>query len=317
MLDFTYFKFVKTVGMGTFGKVYLVNLINKEKPENLFALKVMNKRDLLKMRQVHHVHNEQRLMTMCRNHPFIVKLQLTFKTQDHFCMLMEYIPGGELFTWLKRYKRFTASVIKFYSAQLCIALKFLHDKNVVYRDLKPENIMLNKDGYIKLTDLGFAKELNYLTYTVCGTPEYLAPEQLKGDGYGVEVDFWSLGIVLYEMAIGIPPYYADSALQIYEKIIKNDYKVPSYVQPDLADLICSLLVKNKESRLGYKNGVSDIMNHRFFIGTDWESIFNKEICPPIFPHLKAIDDTSNFLTYTEAPKQESDLKNPYTFYKTV
>lgn len=314
MLDFSYFTFHKTIGMGTFGKVYLVNLTVKNDKNSFYALKIMNKAELLKLRQVNHVNNEQRLLAMCREHPFIVKLMLTFKTSDHFCMLMEYIPGGELFTWLKRYKRFSGPVVRFYAAQLCIALDFLHEKKVVYRDLKPENIMLNRDGYIKLTDLGFAKELNILTYTVCGTPEYLAPEQLRGEGYGIEVDFWSFGIVLYEMAVGIPPFYADSALQIYDNIVKESVTVPQFVQPELADLIDKLLVKDKTKRLGHKKGFIEIMAHPFFRGLDWGKMYKKEIIPPITPVLKSMSDTSNFLTYNETGKKNNDIENPYKHF---
>lgn len=308
MFDFSNFRFIKTIGVGTFGRVYLSHLANN--PKKFYAVKILSHYSLLKLRQIDHFQNEIRLLALCKKHPFIVDLIYTARINDHFVMLMEYVPGGELFSWIKKYRKFNLEIVKFFSAQIALALDFLHSRGIIYRDLKPENLMLNSDGYLKLTDFGFAKETD-LTYSFCGTPEYMAPEQLINDeniGHGREVDFWSFGVVIYEMYVGIPPFYCQETFKIYKKIAEEEVNFYGFI-PELEDLLSKLLIKDKTKRLGAKGGFKEIMNHKFFNDVDWEKIYRKEIQPPFKPILNNDWDTSYFINYSENIERESKERN--------
>ncbi|XP_058719152.1 cAMP-dependent protein kinase catalytic subunit PRKX isoform X2 [Poecile atricapillus] len=187
-----------TVGTGTFGRVHLV----KEKMgKRYFALKVMSIPDVIRLKQEQHVHNEKSVLKEV-NHPFLIRLFWTNHDERFLYMLMEYVPGGELFSYLRNMGRFNNSTGLFYSTEIICAIEYLHSKEIVYRDLKPENILLDKEGHIKLTDFGFAKKLVDRTWTLCGTPEYLAPEVIQSKGHGRAVDWWALGILIFEMLSG-------------------------------------------------------------------------------------------------------------------
>nr|XP_026235842.1 cAMP-dependent protein kinase catalytic subunit PRKX-like [Urocitellus parryii] len=192
------FDILATVGTGTFGRVHLV----KEKAaKNYFALKVMSIPEVIRLKQEQHVHNEKSVL-MEVNHPFLVKLFWTSHDDRFLYMLMEYVPGGELFSYLRNRGRFPCSTGLFYATEIVCAIEYLHCRDIVYRDLKPENILLDRDGHIKLTDFGFAKKLVDRTWTLCGTPEYLAPEVIQSKGHGRAVDWWALGILIFEMVAG-------------------------------------------------------------------------------------------------------------------
>uniref|UniRef100_A0A2K6FAS7 Protein kinase cAMP-dependent X-linked catalytic subunit n=1 Tax=Propithecus coquereli TaxID=379532 RepID=A0A2K6FAS7_PROCO len=189
------FETLATVGTGTFGRVHLV----KEKTtEHFFALKVMSIPDVIRLKQEQHVHNEKSVLKEV-NHPFLIRLFWTSHDERSLYMLMEFVPGGELFSYLRNRGRFATATGLFYSAEIVCAIEYLHAKEIVYRDLKPENILLDRDGHIKLTDFGFAKKLVDRTWTLCGTPEYLAPEVIQSKGHGRAVDWWALGILIFEM----------------------------------------------------------------------------------------------------------------------
>ncbi|XP_074989819.1 cAMP-dependent protein kinase catalytic subunit PRKX isoform X2 [Calonectris borealis] len=253
-----------TVGTGTFGRVHLV----KEKmAKRYFALKVMSIPDVIRLKQEQHVHNEKSVLKEV-NHPFLIRLFWTNHDERFLYMLMEYVPGGELFSYLRNMGRFNNSTGLFYSTEIICAIEYLHSKEIVYRDLKPENILLDKEGHIKLTDFGFAKKLVDRTWTLCGTPEYLAPEVIQSKGHGRAVDWWALGILIFEMLSG--------------------------------DLIKKLLVVDRTRRLGnMKNGADDVKRHRWFRSIDWDAVPQRKLKPPIVPKVSNDGDTSNFEAYPE------------------
>ena len=247
-------------------------------------------------------------------HPFIVQLLgYNFEDPKYIYFILEYIQGGELFSLLRNKVTFPISQTKFYIAHIITIFEYLHSKNIVYRDLKPENILINKNGYLKLTDFGFAKQLeNEKTYTLCGTPEYLAPEIILNKGHGKAVDWWTLGILLYEMLVGIDPFSDDDPMKTYQKILKGKINFPKTFNKDAKSLIKHLLTQDTSKRFGcLKNGVKDILNHRLFEGFDWKNFVYLTMPAPYIPDIKSEDDTSNFEKYPESDTEipSVDKKN--------
>ncbi|KAM7041363.1 cAMP-dependent protein kinase catalytic subunit PRKX isoform 1-T1 [Molossus nigricans] len=320
------FDTLATVGTGTFGRVQLVR---EKAAKHFFALKVMSIPDVIRLKQEQHVHNEKSVLKEV-NHPFLVKLFWTCHDDRFLYMLMEYVPGGELFSYLRNRGRFSSYAALFYSAEIVCALEYLHSKDIVYRDLKPENILLDKDGHVKLTDFGFAKKLvdkapaNHLvhmdpkcwqtqteletergpseprTWTLCGTPEYLAPEVIQSKGHGRAVDWWALGILIFEMLSGFPPFFDDNPFGIYQKILAGKIDFPRHLDFNVKDLVKKLLVVDRTRRLGnMKNGAEDVKRHRWFRTVDWEAVPQRKLKPPIVPKVSGEGDTSNFESYPE------------------
>merc|ERR1719359_1804406 len=185
----------KTLGTGSFGRVRFVTY----KPNGQhYALKILKKSAIIRLKQVDHMISENNILKALR-HPFIVNMFGNFHDQRYLYLLLEYVVGGEFFTHLRKAGRFDNDTSRFYAAQVTSIFEYCHSKNIIYRDLKPENVLLAQDGYLKLTDFGFAKIIEYRTYTLCGTPEYIAPEVLLNKGHGKPVDWWTLGILIYEM----------------------------------------------------------------------------------------------------------------------
>ena len=290
---------LKTVGLGSYGRV---RLCKNKKTGNIFVMKILKKNDIIKQKQVDHVYSEFNILTMLK-HPFIVQLfGYNFEDPKYIYFIMEYIQGGELFTLLRTKGTFPVPQTKFYIAHIITIFEYLHSKNIVYRDLKPENILINKNGYLKLTDFGFAKQLeNEKTYTLCGTPEYLAPEIILNKGHGKAVDWWTLGILLYEMLVGIDPFSDDDPMKTYQKILKGKINFPKTINKDAKSLIKHLLTQDTSKRFGcLKSGVKDILNHRFFEGFDWKNFVYLSMPAPYLPNIKSDDDTSNFEKYPES-----------------
>ncbi len=296
------FEALKTVGLGSFGRV---RLCQHKKTNKVYVMKILKKSEIIKQKQVDHVYSEYNILSVI-NHPFIVQLiGLNFEDPKYLYLILEYIQGGELFTLLRSVTKFPIEQAKFYIAHIITIFEYLHSKNIIYRDLKPENILINKNGYLKLTDFGFAKYLNNeKTYTLCGTPEYLAPEIILNKGHGKAVDWWTMGILLFEMLVGIDPFSDDDPTKTYQKIVKGKIHYPKDINKDAKSLIKHLLTGDVTKRYGcLKNGVKDILNHRFFNGFDWKSFVFLKMEPPYKPPVKSDSDTSNFEDYPDSDKE--------------
>ncbi|TEB35989.1 AGC/PKA protein kinase [Coprinellus micaceus] len=285
-----------TLGTGTFGKVLLVRHKGaSDKHGSHFAMKVLRKTTIVQLRQVEHVNAERYILSRVQ-HPFIVDLFATFQDSLNVYMLMSYVPGGELFTHLRRAQRFTPDVTRFYLATIILALKYLHSFNIIYRDLKPENLLLDSRGYLRLTDFGFAKIVDDRTWTLCGTPEYLAPEIIQSDGHGKAADWWACGVLCYEMLVGYPPFYDESPYGIYEKILNGRIQWPRHVDRLSRELIQAFLCPDRSKRLGNMiGGTQDVLDHPWFRGVDWDALERREINAPIIPRTSSVDDTRHFL----------------------
>lgn len=290
------FQMIKTIGTGTFGRVCLCKDI---KTDTFMAMKILTMTDVIRLKQVEHVKNEKNILAEV-DHPFIVNM--LWSTKDDCClyMLSEYVCGGELFTYLRNQGRFDTAAANFYASEIILALEYLHSLMIVYRDLKPENLLINRNGHLKITDFGFAKKLRDRTWTLCGTPEYLAPEIIQSKGHNRAVDWWALGILIYEMLVGYPPFYDDNPFGIYEKILSGKIDWPRQMDPIAKDLVKKLLVLDRTKRLGnMKNGADDVKRHRWFKNLDWNDVLNLKSKPPIMPEVSYDGDTSNFDEYPE------------------
>mmetsp|Transcript_16722 Transcript_16722/g.42757 ORF Transcript_16722/g.42757 Transcript_16722/m.42757 type:complete len:427 (-) Transcript_16722:55-1335(-) len=284
------FELLNVIGKGSFGKVMQVR--KKGEPDKIYAMKVLRKDAIIARKQVAHTKAEKSILQKI-NHPFIVKLNYAFQTDDKLYMVLDYINGGELFFHLKKEGKFSEERVRLYAAEIVMALAHLHSFGIVYRDLKPENILIDSDGHICITDFGLSKEIKQEegTHTFCGTPEYLAPEVLKGQGHGCAVDWWSLGTLIYEMLTGLPPFYSQNINIMYQKILSGELRFPSYVSGDAQSLLEGFLQRDVDSRLGAKNS-EDIMKHPFFKTIDWDKLYRKEVEPPFKPEVSGQEDIS-------------------------
>ncbi|KAI5173032.1 protein kinase X [Nematocida sp. LUAm3] len=278
-------KMVRILGEGSFGKVFLVSFdgLAQVNMKKLYALKVMGKAQIINSNQLSHVYNEKAVMLSTCS-PFFVRLYSTFQDERYLYMVMEYVPGGELFRYMREVARFTIPQARFYIAEILVALDVLHGLGIVYRDLKPENVLLDEHGHVKLADFGFSKRLfDSLTWTLCGTPEYLAPEIIMNAGHSFEVDFWSLGVILYEMVIGIPPFYHENQVELCRQIISTKLGFPPYIDSVTRDIIQKLLTTDRRKRFGYKTGAKMIFKHAFFREISWTKVQQRLYTPPIVP----------------------------------
>nr|BAR42588.1 gag : akt fusion protein [Feline leukemia virus] len=289
------FEYLKLLGKGTFGKVILV----KEKATGrYYAMKILKKEVIVAKDEVAHTLTENRVLQNSR-HPFLTALKYSFQTHDRLCFVMEYANGGELFFHLSRERVFPEDRARFYGAEIVSALDYLHsEKNVVYRDLKLENLLLDKDGHIKITDFGLCKEGikdGATMKTFCGTPEYLAPEVLEDNDYGRAVDWWGLGVVMYEMLCGRLPFYNQDHEKLFELILMEELRFPRTLSPEAKSLLSGLLKKDPKQRLG--GGAEDakeIMQHRFFASIVWQDVYEKKLSPPFKPQVTSETDTRYF-----------------------
>ncbi|XP_072037721.1 cGMP-dependent protein kinase egl-4-like isoform X2 [Amphiura filiformis] len=300
---------VATLGMGGFGRVELVQIAGDKKS---YALKCLKKHHIVETRQIDHIYSEKKIM-MDSNSPFIVKLHRTFKDNKYVYMLMEVCLGGELWTILRDRGSFDENTTRFCVACVVEAFSYLHSKGIVYRDLKPENLLLDNSGYVKLVDFGFAKKIGFgrKTWTFCGTPEYVAPEIILGKGHDLSADYWSLGILIFELLTGNPPFTASDPMRTYNIILKgiDIVEFPKKISKHAHSLIKKLCKDNTSERLGYqKAGINGIKRHKWFQGFDWQGLRCQTIVPPIQPKVRDFMDFSNFDSYpkdSEVPPDET------------
>lgn len=276
---------LRVLGKGSFGKVVLVQKRQGVEKDGLFAMKILKKTHLLKRGQIERTRTERKVLSIV-DHPFIMKLHFAFQTSDKLFLVLDYCAGGELFFHLSRYRRFPEMWTRFYAAELLLALAHLHSKGIIYRDLKPENVLLDSDGHVKLGDFGLAKAGIRHPYkgatSMCGTPEYMAPEILQNLGHGFCADYWGLGMLTYEMMTGLPPWYTTDRNLLYQRLRSAPLQIPSSFSPQVSSCIVALLQRDPRRRLGVR-GPRSAMGHDFFRGLDFREVIYRRVEPPIRP----------------------------------
>jgi len=300
------FDMKKVIGRGAFGKVMLVQ---KKSDGQLYAMKILSKDMIVRRKQVDRTKAENRILRRI-DHPYLVGMKYAFQAETKLYLILDYVNGGDMFGHLQLVKRFNVDQVRLYAAEMVLAFEHLHTLNIVYRDLKPENVLVCFDGHLKLTDFGLIKEnmsSGDTTSSFCGTPEYLAPEVIVGDKknparYGKDVDWWALGILMFEMLVGRPPFYADDVQRMYDMIMHTPLdealaKVSSTIAitPELRSVLHAFLTKDPKQRLGYgPEDAKPIKQHAFFAPINWDALARREIPSPYKPKVKDAMDTSNF-----------------------
>ena len=311
-LTYEDFEPIKLLGRGSFGEVLLVRLKANRK---VYAMKVLNKKLLKVKKQQTHTKTERDLMVKI-NSPFIVNIKSAFQDISKLYIVSEFMQGGDMFFHMHdgRIVVFNNEKVRFYVMELVLALESLHKHNMVYRDLKPENILLDAKGHVKLTDFGLSKILENeedKAFTICGTPQYLAPEVIQKKGYDKAVDWWSLGCVMYEMLTGKIPFAIKRGVKLNMSLYEQGVNYPSILTNNAKDLIKKLLVLNPSERLGSgPDGAEKVKNHPYFKGVVWKDVLQKKIKPPFIPKLKDDTDLRYFDTmFTDEPINGPQRKN--------
>ncbi|KAH0627982.1 hypothetical protein JD844_008616, partial [Phrynosoma platyrhinos] len=307
------FETIKLISNGAYGAVYLVR--HKETRQR-FAMKKINKQNLILRNQIQQAFVERDILTFAEN-PFVVSMYCSFETRRHLCMVMEYVEGGDCATLMKNMGPLPVDMARMYFAETVLALEYLHNYGIVHRDLKPDNLLVTSMGHIKLTDFGLSKvglmsmttnlyeghiekdAREFLDKQVCGTPEYIAPEVILRQGYGKPVDWWSMGIILYEFLVGCVPFFGDTPEELFGQVISDEINWPEKDEappPDAQDLITLLLRQNPLERLG-TGGAYEVKQHQFFQHLDWNSLLRQKA--EFIPQLESEDDTSYFDTRSE------------------
>ncbi|XP_069064285.1 ribosomal protein S6 kinase alpha-5 isoform X2 [Pleurodeles waltl] len=300
------FELLKVLGTGAYGKVFLVRKVSGHNSGKLYAMKVLKKATIVqKAKTTEHTRTERQVLEHIRQSPFLVTLHYAFQTETKLHLILDYINGGELFTHLSQRERFTENEVQIYIGEIVLAIEHLHKLGIIYRDIKLENILLDADGHVVLTDFGLSKELlideTERAYSFCGTIEYMAPEIVRGGdtGHNKAVDWWSLGVLTYELLTGASPFTVDgdrnSQVDISRRILKSDPVYPHQMNAVAKDLIQSLLIKDPKKRLGCGPGGSDeIKKHPFFQKINWDDLSKKKVQAPFRPVIRDELDVGNF-----------------------
>uniref|UniRef100_A0A8B9GFG4 Ribosomal protein S6 kinase n=1 Tax=Amazona collaria TaxID=241587 RepID=A0A8B9GFG4_9PSIT len=294
--DPSQFELLKVLGQGSYGKVFLVRKIKGSDAGQLYAMKVL-KKATLKVRDRVRSKMERDILAEV-NHPFIVKLHYAFQTEGKLYLILDFLRGGDLFTRLSKEVMFTEEDVKFYLAELALALDHLHGLGIIYRDLKPENILLDEEGHIKITDFGLSKEAidhDKRAYSFCGTIEYMAPEVVNRRGHTQSADWWSFGVLMFEMLTGSLPFQGKDRKETMALILKAKLGMPQFLSTEAQSLLRALFKRNPSNRLGAGfDGVEEIKRHPFFVTIDWNKLYRKEIKPPFKPAVGRPEDTFHF-----------------------
>ncbi|XP_026194746.1 serine/threonine-protein kinase N2 [Anabas testudineus] len=290
------FNCMSVLGRGHFGKVLLAE---HKKSGKLYAIKALKKGDIVTRDEVDSLMCEKRIFEVINTsrHPFLVNLYGCFQTADHVCFVMAYSPGGDLMTHIHT-SIFNEKQARFYSSCVLLGLEFLHQNKIVYRDLKLDNLLMDADGFVRIADFGLCKEgmgHGDRTSTFCGTPEFLAPEVLTDSNYTRSVDWWGLGVLIFEMLVGESPFPGDDEEEVFDSIVNDEVCYPRFLSPESLSLIQQLLQKNPETRLGAgREDALEIKRQKFFQGMDWDALLAKKMKPPFLPVIRAPQDVSNF-----------------------
>ncbi|KAK2818699.1 hypothetical protein Q5P01_024260 [Channa striata] len=307
------FEMIKLISNGAYGAVYLVR---HKQTKQRFAMKKINKQNLMLRNQIQQAFVERDILTFAEN-PFVVSMYCSFETRRHLCMVMEYVEGGDCATLLKNMGPLPVDMARMYFAETVLALEYLHNYGIVHRDLKPDNLLVTSMGHIKLTDFGLSKvglmnmttnlyeghiekdAREFLDKQVCGTPEYIAPEVILRQGYGKPVDWWAMGIILYEFLVGCVPFFGDTPEELFGQVISDEINWPEGEDsppPDAQELITLLLRQNPLERMG-TGGAAEVKQHQFFHNLDWNGLLRQKA--EFIPQLESEDDTSYFDTRSE------------------
>ena len=289
------FSFIKVLGRGSFGKVLLAE---RKSTDEIVAVKILRKDTLLQDDDVEGAMTERQVLALSASYPFLTSLYCSFQTDDRLFLVMEYVNGGDLMFHIQKAKKFDERRSKFYAAEVVLALRYLHQHGVIYRDLKLDNVLLDKDGHIKLADFGLCKNFmspGGFTNTFCGTPDYMAPEILQQMPYSFSVDWWALGVFMYEMMAGQPPFEADNQDDLFECIKHDDVLYPMWLTREAVSILKGLMTKTYRKRLGCTaNGDQSILDHPFFTEIDWKRLEARQVKPPFKPRIRSKTDVGNF-----------------------
>ncbi|OHT08265.1 AGC family protein kinase [Tritrichomonas foetus] len=294
------FDIISVIGRGYYGKVMLCK---RKDTGELYAIKTIHKNRLVSNNKVYTVLSERNILVKS-HHPFIVELKYAFQTDTKFYLVLEYVPGGELFTHVREAKKLTFDEARLYIAEIALAIDYLHSIGIVYRDLKTENILLASDGHIKLTDFGLSKDISFLetTTTFCGTIEYIAPEIIRREQYTYMVDWWSLGVLSYELIYGATPFFNRNRARLFQAITMQEVRFPTNATPDQIDFISKLLTKDPKKRSTFQ----DLKDHDFWGGLNFDDILSKKISPKFKPNVSNPENVSNFDSeFTQEPAADS------------
>uniref|UniRef100_A0A8C2WFK0 Protein kinase C n=1 Tax=Cyclopterus lumpus TaxID=8103 RepID=A0A8C2WFK0_CYCLU len=307
------FDLLRVIGRGSYAKVLLVRL---KKNKQVYAMKVVKKELVHEDEDIDWVQTEKHVFEQASTNPFLVGLHSCFQTESRLFLVIEYVNGGDLMFHMQRQRKLPEEHARFYAAEICIALNFLHEKGIIYRDLKLDNVLLDHEGHIKLTDYGMCKEgirPGDTTSTFCGTPNYIAPEILRGEDYGFSVDWWALGVLMFEMMAGRSPFDIitdnpdmNTEEYLFQVILEKPIRIPRSLSVKAASVLKGFLNKDPKERLGcqVQTGFTDIKAHTFFRSIDWDQLEKKEMTPPFKPQITDDYGLENFDTqFTNEPVQ--------------
>lgn len=302
---------IRLIGRGSWGKV----MLSRERSTGcLYAVKILKKHVIISQNEVSHTLTESRVLRTT-NHPFLIALKYSFRDKERLCFVMEYAAGGELFYHLSHERKFSEDKTRFYGAEIVSALGYLHEHDIIYRDLKLENLLLDRDGHIKIADFGLCKDnirFTDTTKTFCGTPEYLSPEVIEDNQYGRAVDWWSLGVLLYEMMCGMLPFNNRTTEMLFQEILIKQVCFPPILSEPAKHFLHGLLIKDPNKRLGGgPEDAREIMIHPFFRGLNWRDLLEKKIQPPFVPEITSDTDTRYFdRQFTTEPVNLTPIDRP-------
>jgi len=315
MIGLDDFLLLRVIGRGSYAKVFVVE---QKRTKRIYAMKVIKKELVNDDEDIDWVQTEKHVFEVASNHPFLVGLHSCFQTASRLFFIIEFVNGGDLMFHMQRQRRLPEEHARFYSAEICLALNFLHEKGIVYRDLKLDNVLLDADGHVKLTDYGMCKEglrPGDTTSTFCGTPNYIAPEMLRGEDYDFSVDWWALVVLMFEMLAGRSPFdivgQTDNPDQntedyLFQVILEKPIRIPRSLSVKAGSVLKGFLNKNPVERLGChpQTGFADIQSHPFFKTIDWEMLYAKQIVPPYKPQVTSETDLDHFdPQFTNEPVQ--------------